>query len=235
MNRRVKIIHLEAGLRTFDYDNPFPEEYNRQLISRISSINLCPTKLNKDNLDNENCVGDTYIVGNTVLDNLVNQDSSYGDEVLVTMHRRENLELMPVWFMTLNALAAENPHLKFICPLHPNPQIQKHKELLSNVEIIEPLSYGEMVRKIATCRFIITDSGGIQEEASFFNKKCIICRKHTERTETLGSTSFLCHYPEDLYSLVNSIKNNYISNFDCPYGDGNASERVVDILEGVVI
>jgi UDP-N-acetylglucosamine 2-epimerase (non-hydrolysing) len=234
MNRRVKIIHLEAGLRTFDYANPFPEEYNRQLISRISSINLCPTKLNKDNLDNENCVGETHLVGNTVLDNLVDQDSSYGDEVLVTMHRRENLELMPMWFTTLNAIATDNPNLKFICPLHPNPEIQKHKGLLSNVEIIEPLPYEEMIEKIATCRFIITDSGGIQEEASFFNKKCIICRKQTERTETLGVTSYLCHYPEALFRLVEDVKDDYISDEVCPYGDGHASEKIVDILEKAI-
>jgi len=234
MNRRVKIIHLEAGLRTFDYNNPFPEEYNRQLISRISSINLCPTKLNWDNLDNENCVGETYLVGNTVLDNLVGQDSSYSDEVLVTMHRRENLELIPKWFRTINSIALSNPHLKFICPLHPNPEIQEHKDLLSNVEVIEPLPYDQMVKKIATCRFIITDSGGIQEEASFFNKKCIICRKQTERTETLGVTSYLCHYPEDLFSLVEKVKGDYISDEVCPYGDGHASEKIVNILENII-
>jgi len=234
MNRQVKVIHLEAGLRTFDYENPFPEEYNRQLISRISSINLCPTSLNKKNLDNENCVGKNYLVGNTVLDNLEDYESSYGDEVLITMHRRENLELLPMWFKTFNILAVDNPNLKFIFPLHPNPQIQQHRDLLPDIEIIDPLSHKDMVEKIASCRFIITDSGGIQEEASFFKKKCIICRHQTERTETLDFTSFLCPSPENLFELVKSISNNYISYRECPYGDGHASERIASILEGVV-
>jgi UDP-N-acetylglucosamine 2-epimerase (non-hydrolysing) len=231
MNRGVKIIHLEAGLRTFDYENPFPEEYNRQLISRIASINLCPTEVNYNNLVEEKCVGEKYLVGNTVLDNLKGISVSYNNKVLVTMHRRENHELLDVWFTELNKLAKENPELEFIIPLHPNPNVQKHKHILTNFSIIDPLPYQEMVDMISTCQFIISDSGGIQEEASFLKKKVIVCRKVTERLETVGKTSFMCKFPDELKSLFEQVKNDYISNYDCPYGDGNASNKIYEILK----
>ena len=231
MNRGVKIIHLEAGLRTFDYENPFPEEYNRQLISRIASINLCPTEVNYNNLLEEKCVGEKYTVGNTVLDNLKGIDVSYNNKILVTMHRRENHELLDVWFTELNKLAEENPELEFVIPLHPNPNVQKHKHILTNFNIIDPLPYQEMIDMISTCRFIISDSGGIQEEASFLKKKVIVCRKVTERLETVGKTSFMCKFPSELKDLFKQIKDDYISNYDCPYGDGNASNKIYEILK----
>lgn len=231
MNRGVKIIHLEAGLRTFDYENPFPEEYNRQLISRIASINLCPTEINYNNLVEEKCVGEKYIVGNTVLDNLKETSISYNNKILVTMHRRENHELLDVWFTEFNELAKENPELEFIIPLHPNPNVQKHKHILTNFNIIDPLPYQEMIDMMSTCKFIISDSGGIQEEASFLKKKVIVCRKVTERLETVGKTSFMCKFPYELKDLFEQVNNNYISNYECPYGDGNTSNKIYKILK----
>jgi UDP-N-acetylglucosamine 2-epimerase (non-hydrolysing) len=233
MNRGVKIIHLEAGLRTFDYENPFPEEYNRQLISRIATLNLCPTDINYNNLVEENCVGEKHIVGNTVLDNLKNLSISYNNQVLVTMHRRENQETLDVWFGELNRIAGNNPELEFIIPLHPNPNVQKHKKLLTNFKVVEPLPYDSMVDVISKCRFIISDSGGIQEEASFLKKKVIVCRKFTERIETINKTSFMCDGPEDLHDLFEKIKKDYVSNYVCPYGDGNAANKIYKIFKKI--
>ena len=232
-NHGVKVIHLEAGLRTYDLENPYPEEAYRQMISRIASIHLCATIDNHKNLEYEKCAGEKYVVGNTVLDNLLDVQTSYGNEILVTMHRRENHNIMDQWFMQMNNLAANNSDLKFTIPLHPNPNVQKHKHLLTNFNIIEPLAYDDMIQKIANCRFIVSDSGGIQEEASFLNKKVIVCRKFTERTESLGGHSILCRKPEELPTLFNDVKQDYKINIPSPYGDGFASNKIYNILQGV--
>ena len=98
-HRKIKIIHLEAGLRTYDFENPYPEEANRQLISRISDINLCPTDINKNHLLSENVSGKCFVVGNTVLDNLIDIDVDYQEKIIVTLHRRENHALILDWFL----------------------------------------------------------------------------------------------------------------------------------------
>ena len=229
-NKNIKVIHLEAGLRTYDLGNPYPEESYRQMISRVSSINFCVTENNKRNLIRERCNGENYVVGNTVLDNLKGITTGYSNEVLVTLHRRENLPILQQWFTEINKLAKKYNHLKFIIPLHPNPIIQKHSYLLPNMEVVEPLPYSKMIDKISKCRLIISDSGGIQEEASFFNKKVIVCRKETERQESLGVHSFLCKDPSLLNSLFEIINNNYQINAPCPYGDGETSKKILNIL-----
>jgi UDP-N-acetylglucosamine 2-epimerase (non-hydrolysing) len=228
-HNNIPIIHLEAGLRTYDLDNPKPEEAYRQMVSRITSIHLCPTEQERKNLIKEQVSGDIYVVGNTVLDNLVGIELNYGDFVLVTMHRRENHSLIEEWFTEISKLAQKSK-LEFILPIHPNPNIQRHKHLLKGVTVIEPLPYEEMVRKMAHCRFIITDSGGIQEEASFFNKKVIVCRKTSERIVGIHST--LCDLPENLERHYNLTINNYEINKPSPYGDGRSSRKIAEILSG---
>tara|TARA_R110002020_G_scaffold118029_2_gene269820 strand:- start:8818 stop:9825 length:1008 start_codon:yes stop_codon:yes gene_type:complete len=230
-HRGIKIIHLEAGLRTYDFQNPYPEEAYRQCISRISDINLCPTDNNKNNLEKENINGDIVVVGNTVLDNLLDKKISYNDTVLVTMHRRENHVNMGEWFIAINKLAQDNPDLSFEIPLHPNPNVSKHKELLTDIKVIKPLDYSDMVEKISKCRFLISDSGGIQEESSFLNKKVIVCRKITERPESVGKHSFMCGEPKGLKGLFYSLRDNYEVNLECPYGDGRSSKRIVNYLK----
>lgn len=230
-HRGIKIIHLEAGLRTYDFQNPYPEEAYRQCISRISDINLCPTENNKSNLEKENINGDIVVVGNTVLDNLLDKVTSYDDTVLVTMHRRENHINMDEWFKEINQLAIDNPELKFEIPLHPNPNVSKHKDLLTHVNVIEPLNYQDMVDKISKCRFLISDSGGIQEESSFLNKKVIVCRKITERPESVGKHSFMCGEPKNLKGMFYSLKDNYKVDLECPYGDGKSSKKIVKYLK----
>lgn len=234
-NRKIKIIHLEAGLRTYDLEHPYPEESYRQIISRISSINLCPTDISYNNLLNEKVSGKTLIVGNTVLDNLVDlkEKSNYGIDVLVTLHRRENHDIMDKWFLELNLLSEKYPELNFILPIHPNPNVKKHEHILNKkIKVIDPLTHTDLINTLLNCRFVITDSGGIQEEATFLNKKSIVCRKTTERPEGIGSGHlFLCNETKDLQGLVYIINNDYYINSECPYGDGKSSKKIIEILK----
>ena len=233
-HNKINVIHLEAGMRTYDLENPYPEEFYRQCISKIANIHLTPSQYESHFLQNEKVKGDIHIVGNTVLDNLVGIKSSYDNTVLVTMHRRENHELIPEYFKVLSKLAKENKELQFVLPIHPNPNVQKHRHLLDGVLVVEPMSYEKMISAIAKCRFIISDSGGIQEEASFFNKKVIVCRKQTERVATLNKNCFLCPEPEKLESMFYEMKDDYFLDMRCPYGDGDSSDKIVRILQCVV-
>lgn len=235
-NRKLKIIHLEAGLRTHDVENPYPEENNRKLISAISSIHLCPTGWNYDNLVNENVKDNIFVVGNTVLDNLkdIKEKCNYGNKVLITMHRRENHDLMGLWFYVINELAKAHPELEFIIPLHPNPNVQVNKKYLTHVNIIKPLSHEDLINLLIECRLVITDSGGIQEECSFFNKKALVCRKITERPESVGQTSFMVEGPHVLKDIFEEHINNYVVDVKSPYGDGNSSKAICDIFEYTV-
>lgn len=236
MHRGIEIIHLEAGLRTYDRENPFPEENNRRIVSSIADIHLCPTEQNYQNLVDEKVIGRKEIVGNTGLDNLkhLKEDARYGDIVLVTMHRRENHDKMGEWFEVINEIAKDNKHLRFILPLHPNPNVQKHKKRLCGVEVIDPLSHDELMQILVKTRLVITDSGGLQEECSFFNKKCLVCRKETERGESVGMTSFLISEPIDLETAFYKHIKDYEVDFLCPYGDGNSSKKIVKILKSEI-
>jgi len=232
---KIKIIHLEAGLRTYDNDNPYPEESYRQMISRIADINFCPTELSYNNLLSENVFGKSYIVGNTVLDNLVDYKKNviYGNKVLVTLHRRENHSIMDLWFKNINIVAEKHPNLKFLLPIHPNPDVLKYKDILSdNIEVVEPLSHNDLINVLVNCRFVITDSGGIQEEATFLNKISIVCRKTTERPEGINTGHLhLCDNPNKLSYYVDRIAdNNFVITNKCPYGDGKSSEKIIKIL-----
>jgi UDP-N-acetylglucosamine 2-epimerase (non-hydrolysing) len=236
LHRKIKLIHLEAGLRTYDTENPFPEENNRRIVSTIATIHLCPTELNANNLYKENVSENVFIVGNTVLDNLIDykEKCEYTNKVLVTMHRRENHENINEWFTEINELAKKHNELEFILPLHPNPNVQKHKSILTHVNIVEPLKHEDLLNLLVKTRLVITDSGGIQEECSFFNKKCLVCRKVTERPESVNLTSFLIDEPKDLASIFNCHINNYNVNIESPYGDGKSSIKICDILNKLI-
>ncbi len=230
-HRKIKIIHLEAGLRTYDKNQPYPEEFNRQAISRMADIHLCPTNTSKNFLINEKVQGIKEVVGNTVLDNLVDIRTEYSNKIIVTMHRRENHHNMKEWFTTIDNIASLNPGLKFIIPLHPNPNVQKHKRLLKDVRVIEPLEYEQFIDLLSTAKFVITDSGGLQEETSFLAKKCIVCREKTERTEGLGTFAFMCPKPRDLMKVFQEVNRNHIPVGVCPYGDGTASKKIYNIIK----
>jgi len=231
-NRQLKIYYLEAGLRSYNLEHPYPEEGYRQMISRISNVNFAPTELSFDNLIEEKVSGETHIVGNSVLDNLLEyKTGEYGNQVLVTLHRRENHHWMDDWFREINILAMENPDLEFILPIHPNPNVQKHRGLLTHVTITDPLEHKQLIEILRKCRLVISDSGGLQEEGSFFNKKVIVCRTTTERPEGLDTGHlYLCPSPSNLRVLFGLINKDYYIDTKCPYGDGKTSEKILDIL-----
>jgi UDP-N-acetylglucosamine 2-epimerase (non-hydrolysing) len=225
-NNGIKVIHLEAGLRSNDLKDPYPEEANRQLISRIANIHLCPTQFNKENLLRENVQGKIYVVGNTGLDNISKEGCEYGNRVLITMHRRDNHDKMDKWFTELDKIANKYPDIEFLIPLHPNPNVQKHRGLFNKVKIVEPMSHEELINYVKKCKFVISDSGGLQEECSFLNKKIIVCRKTTERPESVGVHSFMCDDPDKLSDMVCEINNDYEVNTSCPYGNGCSWQKI---------
>lgn len=230
-NRGLKVIHLEAGLRSYDLSNPYPEEGYRQMLSRIATIHLCPTQLAKSRLANEECSGRIEVVGNTVLDNIVHYKNKtiYDNKVLVTLHRRENHKIITEWFKEIDTLASSYLDIDFILPIHPNPDVYKHKHLLKSVNVIDPLKHSDLIEILRTCLCTITDSGGIQEEATFFNKKSIVCRKVTERPEAIKHLH-LCSEPKYLKNIFETIVNNPEINEPCPYGDGNSSLLIKSLL-----
>lgn len=230
-HRNIPVVHLEAGLRTYDLQNPYPEEYYRRCISNLSSINLCVSDLNKENLINEKTPGTIHVVGNTVLDNIKNIPYFYENKILITLHRRENHAIMDKWFTEISKLATSYNEYKFLLPIHPNPNVLKHCNLLKNVDVVEPMEHIDLINYMSKCKLLITDSGGLQEESSFLKKKSIVCRKETERKEGLETFSFLCKQPEQLGELFSELLTNFKINDKCPYGDGNSSERIYLIIK----
>jgi UDP-N-acetylglucosamine 2-epimerase (non-hydrolysing) len=232
-HRQIPVIHLEAGLRTRDKHNPYPEEVYRQMISKIADIHLAPTNQNVLNLNQENVLGKHFKVGNTVLDNLASYRNkiSYGNEVLITLHRRENHERMNEWFSAISEIALSNPVTTYTLPLHPNPNVQKHKRLLKGVNVVEPIPYEQFLERLVKSRYLISDSGGIQEEASFLGKKVIVCRKVTERPETIGINTIMCLEPQDLRMHELSLRDKYAIEPNNIYGDGSSSLKIAKILK----
>jgi UDP-N-acetylglucosamine 2-epimerase (non-hydrolysing) len=233
-HHNTKIIHLEAGLRTNNIEDPFPEEANRQLITRLAQIHLCPTELNKQNLLKEGIKeSNIFVVGNTGLDNIDRSNCIYENKVLITLHRRNNIPIIDRWFMTIEQIAIEHPEIEFILPIHPNPEIQKHKHLLNRVNILQPQSHSALIEIMKKTKCIISDSGGIQEEASFLNKKVIICRADTERPEVLEHHGILCKTPEELPEIFEYVNTTYSVVERCPFGDGFAYKKINTIIDTI--
>ena len=234
-NYGKKIIHLEAGLRSNNLKDPYPEEMNRQVISRLADIHLCPTEFNKQNLLKENVSGKIYVVGNTGLDNINKDDCEYNNQVLITMHRRDNHHNMDLWFNELENIANKYSNIDFVIPLHPNPNVQKHKHIFKKIKVVEPMSHNDLIEYVKKCKFVISDSGGLQEECSYLNKKIIVCRKTTERPESIGIHSFMCSEPKLLEDLVYDINNNYKVDSECPYGDGRSYYNIVNNFYNYIV
>jgi UDP-N-acetylglucosamine 2-epimerase (non-hydrolysing) len=231
-NREIKIYYLEAGLRSGDLKHPYPEEGYRQMIARIADVNFAPTELSAQNLRDEKVHGEIHIVGNSVLDNLTQvAKPTMENIILITLHRRENHHWMDRWFTEIEKLAIEYPEYEFVLPIHPNPNVKKHRGILKNVTVVEPLKHGHLINTLIKSNLIISDSGGLQEEGSFFNKKVIVCRKTTERPEGIDTGHLhLCDSPEDLGELFGKLEENPYISTTCPYGDGYTSEKVLEIL-----
>jgi len=167
------------------------------------------------------------------LDNLLEVETSYSNKVIITMHRRENHAKLDKWFAVFETLALDHPELDFQLISHPNPNVKKHLGLLNKVYINKPMVHDKFIKFLAHCKFLITDSGGLQEESSFLRKRSIVCRQKTERSAGVGTFSSLCHHPEDLGRLVEDFNNNYRipDNIPCPYGDGTAARKIYNILK----
>jgi UDP-N-acetylglucosamine 2-epimerase (non-hydrolysing) len=173
-----------------------------------------------------------YVVGNTALDNLVNQPVNEEVHILCTLHRRENHKQIRKWFKAIDLLAEQYTEFRWVLPIHPNPNVLKYKDVLKHVEVVDPLPHHYLLKILKSSRLVITDSGGIQEEAAFFKKPCIVCRNKTERQEGIGEFSWLCKRPRELTDIFHMLKDyNIDESLSCPYGDGNASEKILKILE----
>jgi len=257
---KIPVAHVEAGLRSFDLNHPFPEELNRMLISQIASVHFAPTLSAKNNLLRENINPENiYLTGNTVTDALFHILSRTNlsvddirekycispDEtlVLLTSHRRENFGVpQKKIFRSVLKLADLYPETRFIYPVHPNPAITENLNLLKNhsqIQIISPPAYFDFVPLLAASDIVMTDSGGIQEEAPSLGKPVIVLREKTERPELIKSgIGILAGSNEDLIingfkSFINQ-KNRKINNQNL-FGDGNASARITDFFAGFAI
>jgi UDP-N-acetylglucosamine 2-epimerase (non-hydrolysing) len=235
-HKRIPIFHLEAGLRTYDLQNPFPEEAYRQMISRIASIHFAPHKDSCTILHNEKVSGIINNVGNTILDlvNSYNLQCKMDNIVLITFHRRENWDKIDNLLLGLKKLIKKTPNIKYIWYLHHNPDLQdKVKKSIKNIDSIElrePCTHLDFAKQISICNFLITDSGGVQEEASFLGKHCIVLRASTERT----------HIPKDYitiledYTKLDEIYENIPTYNLHPcnvYGSGDSSKLILDFIQ----
>ena len=257
-HKKIPVAHIEAGLRTFNNQSPFPEEINRQLTARLSEINFAPTSTARKNLIKENISeSKIFVTGNTVVDSLnfakskissfdldfINSKLMQGNQInnkfiLVTGHRRENfgnnLEDICDALLDINKLY----NIDIVYPVHRNPNVidtvSRKLSGVAGIYLIDPVSYPIMLGLIRNCKFIISDSGGIQEEAPSFNKKVIVTREFSERMEgveqgfsVLAGTS----RTKILEEAGKIIKGSEIKGVVNPYGDGKASEKIVDIIE----
>lgn len=231
-NHGLPVVHIEAGMRTYDNVNPYPEEGYRRMISAITDIHFCPTEDEKRNIQEEKLLGKTHVVGNTVLDNLfmMRNEVVNSNNVVITMHRRENQLKWKEWNDVFQKLIDTRPNENFQYVMHPS---MWHTDRLSmigdNFSFLEPLPHEHLMMCVMKCKYLVTDSGGLQEESSFFGKKAYVCREETERPQGLATGhSHLCT-PEN---LISKIENTLDDPFEprCPYGDGTSSRKIVDIL-----
>ena len=251
---QIPVGHVEAGLRTYNIYSPFPEEFNRQAVSIISKFNFTPTELSKNNLLKEGKNSDTiYVTGNTAIDALkttVRDDYSHPELdwasdsrlILITAHRRENLgEPMKAMFSAIRRVLDEHSDVKAIYPIHMNPIVREMaNSILGNderIHIIEPLDVLDFHNFLSRSYLILTDSGGIQEEAPSLGKPVLVMRDTTERPEGIaaGTLKLVGTNEENIYTNFNLLLENEdeyakMSNASNPYGDGFACERIADIL-----
>lgn len=228
-----KVIHLEAGLRTYDLQSPYPEEGYRQMVSRITDIHLCPTNFGKFVLEQERVSGEIHVVGNTVLDNLIDVESFYGNKVLVTIHRNENRDKINEILAEIDQVAEQHPEIEFIFPVHPNPIIKNAALKLKFVKARRAMEHKDLIDLLRQCKFVITDSGGIAEEASFLNKKVLVIRDKTERDEGVLSGHFQLCKVDEIIKNANYLleRNNFEIKTASPFGDGRSADRIKKILE----
>jgi UDP-N-acetylglucosamine 2-epimerase (non-hydrolysing) len=266
----IPIAHVEAGLRTYDLKNPFPEELYRQVVSRISTFHFAPNLKNKNNLINEKIdPSNIFVTGNTIIDALklildkIKRNNKYScylkkklkkilnfnylknNFIIVTMHRRENFDTgIKSLCQSLDILSEKYKNYHFIFPVHLNPNVLKNVLIYlknkKNIHLIKPLKYDLFVYLLKKCKFILTDSGGIQEEAPSLGKPVIVLRKKTERLESIISKNSLLVKPEKINIvkycerlILNKTLLLKMSKSKNIYGDGRASKKIIKILKKI--
>ncbi len=253
--KQIAIGHVEAGLRTYDIYSPYPEEFNRQAVSIISKYNFAPTELSKNNLLKEGKKENTiYVTGNTAIDALkttVREDYTHSELewakdsrlIMITAHRRENLgKPMHNMFRAIRRVIDEHPDVKAIYPIHMNPVVRQaaEEELkgCDRIHIIEPLEVLDFHNFLARSYLILTDSGGIQEEAPSLGKPVLVMRDTTERPEGInaGTLKLVGTDEKVIYDSFTMLLNdidayNKMAKANNPYGDGKACVRIANILE----
>lgn len=265
---KIEVAHIEAGLRTNNIYSPWPEEANRKLTSQLTSYHFTPTKQSQDNLLSENIAPDKIIVtGNTVIDALLLMlnklhinvtfreqvkksilekgfDPEASEFVLVTGHRRENFGQGIVNICSaLKKIALDRPNINIVYPVHLNPNVFKPaNDLLGNVKnvyLIEPLQYEAFIYLMSLSKLIITDSGGVQEEAPSLGKPVLVMRDTTERPEAVsaGTVKLVGTNIQGIVSATNELLDNPLvyesmAKAHNPYGDGKACERIISFMKG---
>ena len=255
---QIPVGHVEAGLRTYDKWSPFPEEMNRKMVGAIADLHFCPTVANQKNLQRENITQGVFLTGNTVIDALqttVVKDFTFAEDILnnldyenrkvilVTCHRRENYGQPMTNIMTaLRRIADAFPEVELVYPVHLSPVVQEaaHKYLDNHprIHLIAPLAVDEMHNLMARCHLVMTDSGGLQEEAPALGKPVLVLRKETERPEAVeaGTVKLAGVEEEVIFSMASELLTDpaayqAMAHAVNPYGDGQACRRIADAIE----
>ena len=254
---KVPVGHVEAGLRTFDKYSPFPEEMNRKLTGNIAEMHFAPTKTNKSNLLNESIDTGIYLTGNTVIDAIkhtVRHDYEFKNEalrkidfnskknILVTAHRRENLgEPLENICRAIKKLSEKHKDISFVYPVHLNPVVRETVNAIigdkERIHLIDPIDVQDMHNLMNRSYMVMTDSGGLQEEAPALGKPVLVLRTETERPEAVeaGTVKLVGIVEDDIYNMANELivdEKAYqkMAKAVNPYGDGRASERIVQFI-----
>ena len=254
---KVPVGHVEAGLRTYDKYSPYPEEMNRKLVTQIADLYFCPTENNRENLRKEGVTEGVFVTGNTVIDALkttVRPDYVFAAEelnrlpydgrkiLLVTCHRRENYgQPMEDIMSALAHIARSHEDVELVYPVHLSPVVQecakKHLGDIPNVHLIPPLAADEMHNLMARCYLVLTDSGGLQEEAPALGKPVLVLRRETERPEavTAGTVKLAGVAFDDIVRMADELIDDpaayaAMAHAVNPYGDGSACRRIADAI-----
>lgn len=256
---KIQVVHIEAGLRTYDLNSPWPEEFNRRLIALTASWHFTPTILATTHLINEGVNSNfIFMVGNTGIDALriasemfnvkVSQLDTKKEinpqfQILVTLHRRESFgKEMRSIMRALKEIILSHPEVELIWPLHQNPQVRSaFHEIFDfqtqQIKVLEPLGYNEFIQAMNFCDLIVTDSGGVQEEAPFLGKPVLVCRNNTERQEAIdcGSALLVGTDQENIKKHILTLlpKTEKYQNMSIkrnPFGDGYASEKIINCI-----
>lgn len=255
---QIRVGHVEAGLRTYDKYSPFPEEMNRTLVGDLADLHFCPTPANRENLRREGIEKGVFLTGNTVIDamattvrpgfrfstEVLNELDYRGKKVIaVTCHRRENYgESMEHIMAALRHIAETYPEVELVYPVHLSPVVQevahRHLDGLANVHLIPPVDVEEMHNLMARCFMVMTDSGGLQEEAPALGKPVLVLRKETERPEAVraGTVKLAGVEYDHIVALARELLTDpaaydAMAHAANPYGDGCACRRIADAIE----